>query len=140
MLDSSNPNSWSSAVERHLDRSTADFSFTQETKAREDKIDALALAAWRRGWSTFFGPAKATPLGGTSGGVAVSARKGIGLTPHPHFDEGFRHRLACAWAGGIMRGGVHLVSVYLQDSIGMTAGNIVVMEQLAAHLASLRGP
>ena len=115
-----NPNAWSTAVSRILTRSAADVTLTQETKVRASAIASATNKAFHRGWKTVFGKAKATSLKGTSGGVAVSARKGLGIVEHPPPADGYEHRIAGAWVGAVVKGGVHVVSVYLKDSEGMS--------------------
>ena len=55
----------------------------------------------------------ATSDKGMSGGVAVSARKGLGILEPPPPRDGYEHRIAGAWVGAVVKGGIHFVSVYL---------------------------
>jgi len=45
-----------------------------------------------------------------------------------------------AWVGGFLPGGVHLGSVYLIDSVGLTDENLHILEVVAACVRQLRGP
>eukprot|EP00969_Alexandrium_andersonii_P314472 13892230-Alexandrium_andersonii.AAC.1 len=77
---------------------------------------------------------------GASGGVAVCARKGLGVEPHRQAPDGFQHRIGGAWVGAVIRGGVHFVSVYLKDGDGLGETNLAILAELAAFLGALRGP
>ena len=66
--------------------------------------------------------AKTTAADRRSGGCGVVARKGIGITAADNdlIDPSLRHRLAVAHGNAIVPGGVHILSVYLKDSEGLT--------------------
>lgn len=50
------------------------------------------------------------------------------------------HRMHTTWIGGIFRGGIHVVTAYLKDSQGLSETNLALLAELAAHMATLRGP
>ena len=50
------------------------------------------------------------------------------------------HRIHLAWVACLARGGVHCMSIYLIDSVGMNPSNILICEQAALTLRSLSGP
>ena len=77
-----------------------------------------------------------------SGGGAVLAKKGTGvkrMCQHA-IPEAMEHRLACAWVGCILKGGVHFLNVYLKDSEGLSATNQLLLETAAGALKGLQGP
>ena len=53
--------------------------------------------------------------------------------------KGFRFRIHHSWINGIARGGVHVISVYLKDSLGPKGENIEVIQELAALLQTING-
>lgn len=92
------------------------------------------------GWRGHFGPALITAKQGTSGGTAVLARKGPGTTPHDRTRDGFEHRIAGAWIGAVVRGGIHCFSVYLKDCDNLGDTNAAILTELAALVGAVRGP
>ena len=50
------------------------------------------------------------------------------------------HRVTVAWMSAIAKGGFHLISVYLKDSVGMNSENKTVCEHVAAIVRCLEGP
>ena len=78
---------------------------------------------------------------GTSGGVAVAARTHLGLARSPvEVDARYRARVIVAWVGAGLRGGLHLVSVYLFPSEGLSDRNRVLLEEVARLVTTVRGP
>ena len=43
-------------------------------------------------------------------------------------------RLQAAWLGGVMRGGIHLCSIWLIDSQGLSETNLTILAEAAAML------
>ena len=58
IIDTSNPNSWSTALKRLLGSSAADVTLVQETKVRANAIASATKKAFHLGWKATFGEAK----------------------------------------------------------------------------------
>ena len=142
-IDTVNASSWTSAVSKILHKSMADVLLVQECKLLSDEgIRKAAREARRLGWNSSASQAHRTAANKASGGCAVAARRGIGLSPH-HYDivvDGLHHRFHIAWVAGIVRGGVHCGSLYLRDSEGLSAENLSILDHVAGTLARIRGP
>ena len=136
-IDTVNASSFQSAVNAVVLRTSADIVLLQEHRLLQGQ-DAQARS---RGWKSHLPPAWPTAAGRASAGVGIMACGGIGLAPHadavPHE---YSPRIAAAWVGGVIRGGIHCVSVYLRDSEGLSEANLAILTQLAALLRSLSGP
>ena len=115
--DTVNSNSWDSLVSNILGRSKADALFTQETRVKtEDKRTSASREASKLGWTASLGLALRTAADRGSGGCGVLVKKGIGLSKSTHdVKPELKHRIHHAWMGGITKGGVHCISVYLRD-------------------------
>jgi hypothetical protein len=142
-IDSSNPNSWTSARKNILMRSAADATLIQETKRIIYPDDPTLLKRQGRsiGWSISASSALTNESGYPSGGCAVTARRGFGLTPHETLvPDDFAHRLHFAWIGAVIPGGVHLGSIWLKDGQGISPLNLSILEQATIAIGRLRGP
>ena len=42
--------------------------------------------------------------------------------------DGFAHRIELAWYSGFRRGGVHIGSIYLKDSSGLSDENVSTLQ------------
>ena len=68
-------------------------------------------------WNAQASSALAIAADRASGGCAVASRRGVGIAEHEHIVmDGFEHRMHFAWVGGVLRGGLHIGSIYLKDS------------------------
>ena len=86
--------------------------------------------------------ARTTEADRGSGGCAVAARKGTGITA---VDDGlvadqFTHRIVAARVKAIVPSGVHILPVYLKDSDGLSEYNLRVLQEAAALVSTLGGP
>jgi hypothetical protein len=106
-----------------------------------EAADAEQRALRKEGWNAVINPAWRTAADAGSAGVGVAVRASVGIHPHEGFvpDE-FAHRICAVWVGGVTRGGIHVVSVYLHDSEGLSERNLALLEMLVAALRTLRGP
>ncbi len=142
-LDTANANSWDSLERTAASNSAADILLAQETKRfSRAGVKSAKAAARRIGWSAHLSQAHATSGTAGSGGCAVLVRSGIGITP-PEASlvrQAFRHRIAVAWVDGVVRGGVHCISVYLIHSEGLSSANLAILEELYAVIGQLVGP
>ena len=66
--------------------------------------------------------------------------RGFGLSPHGGQPDGFGHRMCFSWAAIVLRGGLHLGSIYLRDSEGVSEANLLLIQEVAVQLKLLRGP
>ena len=142
-LDTCNPNHWSAAKDKALNRSAADIMCIQELKqSGKDCLDTIGSQARSLKWQCHASQAHAHSKFGASGGCAVAVRSGIGISSHtPHaISEQFQHRIKATHVSAILKGGVHIVSVYFCDSEGMSETNLEILAELACLLLSLVGP
>ena len=96
-------------------RSTADIALIQETKLRGGEATMAArITAKKHDLMATFSDALLTAKGGLSGGCAAAVRRGYGLSEdsQPHISEDVSHRACHAWASALMKGGLHILSVY----------------------------
>ena len=58
------------------------------------------------------------------------ARSGCGISPveSSAIRDGVSHRLAISWIDAVVRGGVHMLSVYFRDSEGLSESNQAILE------------
>ena len=77
-----------------------------------------------------------------SGGGAILARAGTGVQAilSAAIPEDARHRLAITWVDGMLKGGIHMLNVYLRHSEGLSEADMLLLEQAACALGSIRGP
>ena len=96
------------------------------------KITEERRKARSMGWSVAMTSARATDAVKASGGCAICVGKGIGIDTDSaiKFKDSVSHRITHAWVNGVMRGGVHIFSVYTKDISGPTGENLVVLEEL----------
>ena len=143
-VDCANPNSWATAGETLLPRSTADVLLIQETRIFiPDRIQAAERRSRATGWSPVFTPAHALPSSNLgSGGCAVLRARGGGIcsTNQGAVSKQYAHRICMAWVDGVLKGGMHFASVYLRTSEGLTAANMAILEELAVALKVVKGP
>ncbi len=144
-VDTVNANAWAKALE-YLRTSSADFALVQETRKRSnDDMAAAEAAARNAGWSLALAPAARTDAESTSGGTAAGARKHIGVAlptasvdEYPDIPVG---RFDAKRVGAVCRGGVHIITLWLHDSVGIAAKkNLDLLQSVAAYIAALRGP
>ena len=141
-FDTANTNSWATATQSVLARSAADVLFLQETRiigaagTKKATKDARAL-----GWSCCPGEALRTAANRASGGNAIAAKKGTGITPHDGIvADGFGHRIHVAHVSAVVRGGVHCGSIYLKFGEGLSIENMEILQQAEKAISHLRGP
>ena len=120
----------------------ADACYFQEMKCRAEDLDQQARTAAGQGLRFAGGPARVTVKDGVSSGVAVAVRGHLGLAqPVKAMDpEADISRFCVRWLGAVCRGGIHLISVYLRDSEGLSQANFDILHSVAAAIAELQGP
>ena len=69
------------------------------------------------------------------------ARKGTGLTCEGAnvVGKAYEERIKHAWMGGIHKGGVHLISVYLWTGEGLSERNLALLHRLKLLTKTLKG-
>ena len=105
------------------------------------RLSEVQTQARKLGWRSCASPALRTTGGGLSGGAAIFARKGIGLTDvkvPPGIRMPAAHRVSLTFAN--IMGGVVLASVYLTTGIGMAGDNTDFLDQLGELLTALHRP
>ena len=114
----------------------------QETKKviSDDDPTAMQRRGRQLGWSMHPTSAKPMAANSASGGTIVAVRRGIGLQPAAETDESYDHRVGSAWVGGICKGGMHVVSVYMKDSEGLSELNMTILARLAQLVGGFRNP
>ncbi len=142
-VDTVNANAWGGAVE-YLRQSSADFIVVQECRVREKQCADKEDTARGTGWSLALEPCVITDADATSAGVAVGTRSQIGsAVPRSKLEqcnEVLRGRFRLRHVGAMCRGGFHLGSIYMHDSIGVMAkSNLDLLQEAAAELLLVRG-
>ena len=142
-IDSYNTTGWSAAC-AVLDKSAADALCLQEIKRQPGpQSEAAEDTARAKKWSMTVGPSTETEAGHLSAGVAVAARSHFGLgksrlAPAEDLDAA---RFKSAWFPSLVRGGVHLISLYLVSGESITsARNRKLLEAVAQLIDNLDGP
>ena len=141
-IDTFNQNAWASA-QHFLLHSPADAVAIQEVRVCDpSRCRRLEQGARSCGWNAAIAPASRTAAASASAGVAVAVRRGIGMAgtsattlPQTHAD-----RLTVQWTAIARRGGLHLVSIYLWTSEGLSERNLSILHHLSLLLRALRGP
>jgi len=140
-IDSWNMNAWQAGLQAASD-SSADIILLQETKVDDtERCRRAEEAAKRLGWQATLSKAVTTSLGGASAGVAIMAKKHIGLRARETslVAAPFQSRLHHAWVGAGKKGGIHVLSMYLWTSEGMTERNRAVLLEAERVTRLLRG-
>ena len=141
-FDTTNSNCWQSGATAVLSRSSADCVLMQETKKciPPDDPSLICRAGRRLGWSASASSARSTAAGRASGGVAILARRGIGIRPLDVVKVEHQYRQTFAHFNGCCRGGINCGSVWLKDMEGLSDTNMSLLSNLVASIGRLRGP
>ena len=130
-VDTASTNCLDTACNKVLPKTSPDIQLLQEARIRTPEDAAAATRRLRlAGWNAHVSLAKTTEAGRGSGGCAVAARRGTGITPISTdiIAPDLRHRLSAAHVSAIIPGGIHVISVYLKDSEGLTEYNLRVLQ------------
>ncbi len=142
-VDTVNPNSWTGAM-KYLDVTAADAVLIQEARKLAAHKAAAEREAARAGWRTSITAAEATDAGGTTAGLAVAVRRHIGLArlggATEDDDVEMASRVHVRWMGGVMKGGLHLITAWPHNSEGITERNLDILDRVAQVISSIRGP
>ena len=118
----------------------------QEAKVEGGRHTAEAEQSARASkWTASLEPCVVNQGGGKSAGVAVAVRNHSGMSKpapmeiaQPYLTEG---RFIMRRVGAMMKGGVHVGSLYLKDMVGPTAKcNLGTLHFVTLALKGLRGP
>ena len=131
-----NSTAWGPA-QQYLRATTANVVFLQEHKLYGGKLAEASAWADQQGWNSLFNAAKRVTEPGQkeafSAGVAIFARKGIGLY-RDDVESGTPERVL----GGVIECPAHpplqVTSVYFKDGIDMTGLNATLMGQVSTHI------
>ena len=140
-IDSLN-GSAASTANSYLDGCAADACLIQETRTVGLSTSAAERAAAGAKWQFAINEADVTPAGSTSAGVGVAVRSHIGLGEDAAVQPPgeWRSRVAVRWMGGYAKGGIHLISVYLWHSEGLSVRNLQLLEVVANIIRVIVGP
>ena len=134
-----NVTSWGAAKEFLL-TTTANLICIQEHKLWGDKLAEASRWAETQGWTVVWGPARANEEeSGSSGGVAIFARNGVGLVDSEAQTK-YEHRLVGAWveAPGYDRFLIH--SAYFCVRAGLSGINAEIMGEIVHEFQSKKAP
>ena len=108
---------------------------------RLSRLFSAQRQARKLGWNTLTLALRTAQRHG-SGGNAILARAGIGIAPVGDnvIRDDLRNRIQASWIGGICKGGIYLLSVYLKDGEGLFETNLFILEQVAIYLKAFKGP
>jgi len=72
----------------------------------------------------------------------AAVRRGRGIKPHADdlVADGFAHRFKMAWTSSFLRGGIHIGSIYLKDSVGLDSENMLTLREVAIAVKKVKGP
>jgi len=141
-IDSWNLNSWYAGIDTAAE-SSAEVMLLQE--ARIDDVEKCARAeetAKALGWQATISRAVTTDRGKASAGVAVLAKKHIGLrtSKAPLVSKAYQARLKVAWVNAGRKGGLHVISIYCWTAEGMTERNKGLLTEVQRVTKLLKGP
>ncbi len=140
-FDTTNSNTASTLI-TYLESTAADGVFGQEMRVRDENLKAAERGARQGGWDMSVEPAEPTEADSTRAGVAVAVRTHLGLSwsLNPFWDASLDSRVKVVWMGSYCKGGIHLGSVYLWCSEGLSQRNLDLLQFLARILRNLHGP
>ena len=73
---------------------------------------------------------------------AILTKNGIGITkagPKTVRDS-CDHRVAVTWVNAVVKGGIHFISLYLIDTVGLNEANKLILEEVTVAIKSIKGP
>ncbi len=125
------------ALQRRLQSTDAHVVCAQETWVLQGQLKAASDWARHRGWEAVWAPAKLGSGGGASGGVAVFARRGLGLrfpSVGSHILEDARAVAAVCEPPGHRP--ILVCSAYLIDGQGVREPNKAILSKIGAAIAA----
>ncbi len=142
-VDTANPNAWGGAM-RYLEMTAADAVLVQEVRRRGHQVQGAEREAERAGWKASIREAEATEANGITAGLAIAVRKHLGLSRlgggGAECDDDLSARVHVRWMGGVVRGGLHLLTAWPHHTEGATERNIDILDRLARAIDSVKGP
>ncbi len=128
----------------YLGQTAADAVLVQETRKVGAQAQSAEREARRGGWNASLREAERTEAGGTTAGLAVAVKRCVGLARLGGGDGAEEHdlssRVHARWMGGIVRGGVHLVTAWPHHTEGPTQRNLDILEDITRVVNSISGP
>jgi len=132
-IETANVTGWGSLLP-HLEATTADVVCVQEHKVLGHDIAKRRETLYRKGWRSIWAPALATEAGGISAGVAIVARRQMGLwTPEGEQPVVVNHRVCSAMLSASGLPSIMVYAAYLHDSEGPTERNCGILEAIDHH-------
>ncbi len=142
-VDTVNPNSWKGAM-GYLERTAADAVLVQETRRHGSQVQSAEREAMHVGWRASLSTADRTEADGTTAGLAIAVRKHVGLAnlggAEQCGDAASSSRVHAKWMGGMVRGGIHLLTTWPHHTEGPSPRNLDVLDDLAKNIATIKGP
>eukprot|EP00971_Amphidinium_carterae_P084242 1667717-Amphidinium_carterae.3 len=136
-----NVTAWSSGRRQfeHLSESI-DVACIQEHHVRAQTWPDVEHSMRGLGYKMSGHPADPGVGSGSHGGVAVAVRQFIGLTPDVHVPTGYlSSRLSSVRIGGIIKGGLQVLSIYLKAGIPLLQ-QLPYLHDLANYIRALSVP
>ena len=56
------------------------------------------------------------------------------------FDDFCNHRVVVSWVGAVLKGGLHVISIYLIDTVGLNEANKMILKAVAVAIKNIKGP
>ena len=141
-IDNVNTSGWAAAL-LFLQKTAAAAVGLQEIRRTEGAQATEAEAAARTNkWSLTVGPAQRTQANGTSAGVGLAARTyyGLGSSKVNPIAPEIAARLRIAWFPGVVKGGVHILTMYLVSGQKLTSpANRKILEAATQLLDTIDG-
>ena len=129
-----NANAWETAALVVLPHAPDDVILLQETKIFRERFRRTAASSARKlAWDPVLNLAL-PPLGTMgSAGCGVLGKIGTGITQvdHRSIDNLCEHRVLVTWVAAVFKGGVHIISVYLIDTVELNESNKAILEAVA---------
>ena len=121
--------------------SAADIVILQESKlAGENALHRMRAECKASGWKCTASSAHRTAADKASGGCVIAVKGGHGIQAVGKIKDGYEHRVLFSWTSAVLAGGLHIGSVWLRDSEGLTEANMYILKEIAAVVQQLRGP
>ncbi len=134
VIDTVNGTAWG-PIARYLVRTTADLVLCQEHHLGPAEVAAAAALAQRIGWQPLFVPATPGEGDGWRGGVAIFARRGVGLSmPKVGHSELIPARAIAALVEAPGYRPFTAVSAYLEHGKGLGSANLAHLRDIGNFL------
>ena len=137
-FDTVNGSSWGSCL-AYLKVSAANVVMIQEHKLLPHQLDAANAQAMALGWTAIWASATRTKKGGASGGLAILARRGVGIR-RDEFDTTQPSRLLCGVVEAPGLPAISCSTVYFQTGTGMKGKNLGLIKEIGHYVRATGRP